>query len=72
MTRRRHPGLLPAASHTDLARISHQVSQRGVADGHGCKARAEDSAGVLDGASRNPTERNAVATPGSAAAVETR
>ena len=33
-------------------------------------ARREDSAGVLDSTSRNPTERNAVDMPGSAAAVE--
>ncbi len=33
-------------------------------------ARREDSAGVLDSTSRNPTERNAVDMPGCAAAVE--
>jgi len=33
-------------------------------------ARREDSAGVLDSTSRNPTERNAVDMPVCAAAVE--
>jgi len=53
-----------------LARIIHEGSSRGGADGHGCKARREDSAGVLDSTSRNPTERNAADMPVSVAVAE--
>ena len=62
---------------TGLARFSHGISQRGGADGRGCKAhlalhsqRDWGTGGVHDSTSRSPMERNTVDMPGCAAAVE--